>query len=165
MSLEIHPFEASYQQWAEALLKRAWGSNLVVSRGRVHDALLLPGFVAVLDGRPVGLASYHPEQGQVELVTMNSLQSGAGVGSVLLQAVKEATWNAGCRRLWLITTNDNLDALRFYQLKGFVLVAVHRNALELSRRLKPQIPLLGQHGIPLRDEIELELILEGDPAG
>lgn len=56
-------------------------------------------------------------------------------------------------------TDDNLHALRFYQNRGFVLVAVYRNALEISRQLKPEIPLIGKNGIPLRDEIELEYTL------
>jgi RimJ/RimL family protein N-acetyltransferase len=73
--------------------------------------------------------------------------------------VKEVAVASGCERLWLITTNDNTPALRFYQKRGFQLVAIHRNALEHSRRLKPQIPLLGLNGIPLRDEIELEMLL------
>ena len=61
-----------------------------------------------------------------------------------------------CTRLWLITTNDNLRALRFYQRRGFRLAALHRDALETSRRLKPSISEIGFHGIPLRDELELE---------
>ena len=79
--------------------------------------------------------------------------------SAEIEAVKEVACKAGCRRLWLITTNDNLNALRFYQKRGFALVAVHRNALEISRKFKPEIPLIGADGIPLRDEIELEMIL------
>lgn len=67
---------------------------------------------------------------------------------------------AGCRRLWLVTCNDNLKALGFYQKRGFCLTALHRNVLEVSRKLKPEIPQIGMDGIPLRDEIEMELILE-----
>ncbi len=52
-----------------------------------------------------------------------------------------------------------MNALRFYQKRGFVLVAIHRDALDISRKLKPEIPLIGNDGIPLRDEIELEMIL------
>jgi ribosomal protein S18 acetylase RimI-like enzyme len=74
--------------------------------------------------------------------------------------VREVATAAGCRRLWLITTNDNLDALRFYQRRGFELVAVHRDFREVARRLKPSIPLEGNFGIPIRDEIELELRLD-----
>ena len=77
----------------------------------------------------------------------------------LIDAVKEIAAAAGCKRIWLITTNDNTAALRFYQKYGLALVAVHRNAVEASRRLKPEIPLTGNDGIPIRDEIELEMVL------
>lgn len=82
-----------------------------------------------------------------------------GIGSALLDAVKDIAVSDQCKRLWLITTNDNTAALRFYQKRGFSLVAVHRDALEQLRRLKPEIPLFGIDGIPLRDEIKLELLL------
>ena len=72
---------------------------------------------------------------------------------------RQAAREAGCGRVWLITTNDNLRALRFYQRRGFRLVAVHPDALERSRELKPSIPEIGLDGIPLRDELELELTL------
>lgn len=156
--ITIHAFQAEHREWAAELLRKEWGSNLVVSRGQVHDALRLPGFVAVMGNSSAGLATYRLEGGECELVTINTLQPGAGVGSALLEAVEEVARGTGCRRLWLITTNDAMDALRFYQLRGFRLVAVHRDALKASRQLKPEIPRVGQHGIPLRDELELELV-------
>jgi ribosomal protein S18 acetylase RimI-like enzyme len=87
------------------------------------------------------------------------LVRGTGVGTALLDAVKNAAGWAGCKRLWLVTTNDNTHALRFYQKRGFHIAAVHRNALLRSRELKPEIPLAGMDGIPIRDEIELEIVL------
>jgi hypothetical protein len=45
----------------------------------------------------------------------------------------------------------------FYQRRGFCLVCVHRGAVDQSRaNLKPEIPLVGNYGIPLRDELDLE---------
>lgn len=64
-----------------------------------------------------------------------------------------------CARLWLITTNDNVGALVFYQKAGFRLVAVYPDAVNQARKLKPQIPLVAENGIPIRDEIELALDL------
>jgi hypothetical protein len=61
----------------------------------------------------------------------------------------------GSRNIWMVTSNDNLDALRFYQRRGYRLVTVHAGAIDMARRLKPSIPPIGNHGIPLRDEIEL----------
>ena len=117
----------------------------------------LPGFVAVGEGGPVGLLTYSIQGERCEIVTLNSFIEGRGVGTRLVESAKGVASESGCTKLWLITTNDNLEALRFYQKRGFVLVAVHRNALDLSRRLKPEIPALGRHAIPLRDEIELEI--------
>ena len=90
---------------------------------------------------------------------MNSLVERIGVGSALIDAVKKVAASAGCRRLWLITTNDNTAALRFWQKRGFWLAAVYPNAIAESRLLKLEIPLTGNDNIPIRDEIELEMIL------
>jgi ribosomal protein S18 acetylase RimI-like enzyme len=156
---EIRVLNDADRGWVARLLKEHWASTRSVSRGRVYDADRLPGFAAVSEGRPIGLATYRIDGDDCEIVTLNSLAEGQGVGSALVDAVKDVAQAAGCRRLWLITTNDNLAAVRFYQKRGFVLVAIHRNAMEESRRLKPEIPLVGLDGIPLRDEIELELTL------
>lgn len=142
-----------------SFLEQRWGSRLVVSRGNLHDAAALPGFFACHHERIIGLATYHIEGSACELVTLDSEVEGIGVGSALITAVQETAIAANCRRLWLITTNDNLPALRFYQKRGFRITAVHPNALAYSRQLKPQIPLIGLDGIPLRDEIELEMSL------
>ncbi len=136
-----------------------WGSNRVVSKGRVLYPAQLEGFAAVRDEKVVGLVTYRVDDDECEVVTINSLTEGTGIGSTLLNAVKDEAVQAHCKRLWLITTNDNLSALRFYQKWGLKITAVYPNALERSRRLKPEIPLLGKEGIPLRDEIELEMFL------
>ena len=83
-----------------------------------------------------------------------------GIGSALIDSVKRVAWLQGCRRIWLITTNDNTPALRFYQRRGFSLVAVYRNAIAGSRKLKPEIPLAGVDGIPIRDEIGTGIVIE-----
>ncbi len=107
----------------------------------------------------MGLATYALGEDGCELVTIDSLVEGRGVGTSLLEAVAEAARRAGCRRVWLVTTNDNLPALRFYQRRGFVLTALHRDAVAKSRDLKPEIPRFGNDGIPIRDELELERAL------
>jgi ribosomal protein S18 acetylase RimI-like enzyme len=158
--IAIVPFGEAHRAWATALLTESWGATVVVSRGQRHDAARLPGFVAVQGGSLVGLATYHVVGDDCELVSINATVGGVGIGTALIAAVRDVAAVAGCRRVWLITTNDNLDALRFYQRRGFVLVAVHRDAVTEARRQKPQIPLTGDYGIPIRDEIELELRIE-----
>jgi ribosomal protein S18 acetylase RimI-like enzyme len=157
---EIHPLTAEYRPWADNLIEQHWGSVKIVTRGRVHDVSTLPGFVAVKDGNPTALVTYRIEGDQCEMVSLDSLIEGLGIGTALIDAVRRTAVEARCKRLWLITTNDNLAAVRFYQKSGFHLAALHRDALAETRRLKPSLPERGIDGIPLRDEIELELILE-----
>lgn len=159
MNFTIKEITAADREWVAQFLEKNWGSTKIVSRNRVHEAVNLPGFLAVEGEEPLGVIIYNIEDDQCEIVVLESLVENRGIGTALVEAVKRAAVSSGCRRLWLITTNDNMRALKFYQKRGFLLVAVHRNALEQARRLKPQIPLIGIDGIPLRDEIELELIL------
>jgi len=154
----IRPLNDSDRQWVTTLLREQWGDTLIVSRGRIHQADTLPGFVAIKDGEPVGLITYRIEGDGCEIVSLNSLIERIGIGSALIDAVK-ALVKANRARLWLITTNDNMNALRFYQKRGLRLVAVYPNAADHARTLKPSIPLIGLDGIPVRDEIELDFPL------
>ena len=146
--------------WVASLVNRRWGADNVVVHDTVYYPSELPGYIAWQSGERIGLVTTHLVGDACEIVTLDSLRPRTGVGTALIDAVRRAAKAAACCRLWVITTNDNLEALRFYQTRGFFLVEVHRNALERSRRIKPEIPLIGKHGIPLRDEIELEMLLE-----
>ena len=158
-SIQIIPVSSDDKAWITSLLKEWWAGPLIVTRGKINLADELPGFIAVHDGIPAGLITYDVVGDECEIVTMNSLVENRGIGTALINAMRDVAVKAGSRRIWLITTNDNTAALRFYQKKGFSLVAVHLNAIERSRQLKPEIPLTGNDDIPLRDEIELEIIL------
>lgn len=152
----LKTLDQKLSSWVRETLTERWGSTLILSRGRIRDASNLPGYVAIYQGRPAGLITYHFESEQCEIVTLDSLVNKIGIGSALIDAVKSEAIKLECKRVWLITTNDNLAALRFYQKRGFHLVAVHQNAIAISRQFKSQIPLIGLEGIPIRDEIELE---------
>jgi GNAT superfamily N-acetyltransferase len=154
----VRPLGEGDREWVRDTLHELWGET-VVSRGAVHDPTALPGVVAEEGGERVGLLTYRIDGADCEVVTIDAFPEGAGAGTALLEAAAGAARDAGCRRVWLITTNDNLRALRFYQRRGLRLVAVHPNALARSRELKPSIPEIGLDGIPLRDELELELRL------
>jgi ribosomal protein S18 acetylase RimI-like enzyme len=104
----------------------------------------------------VGLLTYDVRGGELEVVTVDALERGGGTGTLLVEAAVARARELGLRRVWLITTNDNLDALRFYQRRGFRLAALYPNAIEAARRIKPAIPEVGAYGIPIRDELELE---------
>jgi len=134
----------------------------MIVHGETFRPEQLDGFVAVDEGSWVGLITYYIQDAECEIMSLDSLQEHQGIGTGLMQAVITSARQANCTRVRLSTTNDNLKALKFYQKLGFELVAIHRNAMDEVRRLKPGVPLIGAHGIPLRDEIELELMLSTD---
>jgi GNAT superfamily N-acetyltransferase len=140
-------------------LEYSWGSCKIVNRGHVHAADQLPALVCIGEGELLGCATFCMYGGECELVTLDALHQRRGVGSALLAAVADEAKRQGCHRLWLVATNDNLDALRFYQRRNMRLVAVHCGAVELARSIKPSIPAVGEFGIPIHDELELELPL------
>ena len=146
------------EQWAAARLDEHFGGALQARRGELHDVLELPGFVAEHDSHPVGILTYRITGDECELAVLLALEAGRGIGTGLVDALVEAA--KGCTRIWVVTTNDNVDALRFYQRRGFRLVALRPGAVDEARRtLKPQIGAIGEYGIPIRDELELELPL------
>jgi len=159
LDLKIVTLSADLRDWANRYIAENWGATLLVSCGQTYQAENLSGFVAVEDEQPRGLLTYRIDDKECEVVTINSSIRGKGVGTALLNVVEAKARSLGCSRIWLITTNDNTDAMRFYQMRGFDLRKIHLNAIEESRRLKPSIPLIGNHGIAIKHEIEFELIL------
>jgi GNAT superfamily N-acetyltransferase len=132
----------------------------IARRGELVDASACPAFLAWSGDELVGVATYVVAEADCELLTLHATTQFGGIGTALVAAVKDAATGAGCTRLWVATTNDNVDALRFYQRRGFRLARLRPGAVDESRRLlKPEIPIVGDHGIELRDELELEMDL------
>jgi ribosomal protein S18 acetylase RimI-like enzyme len=156
MSATVRPLMDGDRAWLSGFMTERWGAPLAAGSGRLHRLDDLPGFAAVAaDGAVAGVVTYLIEADVCEVVSIDSVVQGEGVGTALLGAACEAAAAAGCRRVRLITTNDNLDALRFYQRRGFALTELRAGAVDESRRMKPQIPLVGEYGIPIRDELVL----------
>jgi GNAT superfamily N-acetyltransferase len=160
LSYNIRKIREDDRGWIRSLLIKDWGSPLIVTRGVLYQADSLLGFIAEVSEIKQGLLTYHMSDNECEIITLNSYVERHGIGSALINAIRKEASTLGCKRLWLITTNDNVSAIRFYQKRGFALVAIHRNAVDQSRRLKPEIPFIGINGIPIRDEIEIELMLD-----
>jgi ribosomal protein S18 acetylase RimI-like enzyme len=136
-----------------------WGGEDMIARGRVYRPEQLEGFVVEDENEWIGLLTFLIEDDECEVTSLDSLREGQGIGSMLIDKALEEAPARNCKRLFLITTNDNLNALGFYQKRGFRIVAVYPGAVNESRKIKPRIPLVGMNGIPLRDEIELEMKL------
>ena len=155
----IRPITDVDREWVARFVTEQWGSDMMVVHGEVYYISQMESFVAEMDGYPVGLVSYRIDNEACEITSLDSLHEGKGIGTALIDCVIKVARQAGCRRLYLVTTNDNVEALRFYQRRGFVLAGLRVGAVNESRKIKPEIPLTGNHGIPIRDEIELEMDL------
>jgi ribosomal protein S18 acetylase RimI-like enzyme len=136
-----------------------WGSDVMVIHGEILHSDQLDGFVVEEHGDWTGLITFRCKEGEMEVTSLDSLREGQGLGTKLIDLVIEEARNRKCKRLVLITTNDNLNAIGFYQKRGFQISAIHRGAVNEARKHKPSIPKIGAHGIPMRDEIELEMVL------
>jgi N-acetylglutamate synthase-like GNAT family acetyltransferase len=154
--IHIRLLEEADRKWVSQLIKEDWSSSRIVTRGRSYNVENLPGFIAVYKNEKVGLLTYNIENKECEIITLNSLIENIGIGTNLLKSLESFMQSKKVNRIWVITTNDNLDALRFYQKKGFQIKAIYIDAIKESRALKPEIPNLGFYDIEIRDEIELE---------
>jgi N-acetylglutamate synthase-like GNAT family acetyltransferase len=160
--MRIRPREAADRPAVEDFLSR-WNALRAARRGVLEQPLDHAALIAEENERLIGVLTYVVSESQCEVLTLHVDEARRGVGTALIAEVKNIAGRAGCARLWVITTNDNVDALRFYQRRGFRLAALYTEAVDESRaRLKPEIPKVGDHGIPLRDELELEQLV--DPA-
>ena len=158
-TVSVRPVEDSDRDWLRESLTQS-GHLRIVSRGRLtEDASTLGGFLAERAGTKLGYALVRIDNDELEVVALEALTRREGIGTALLAAAADEARKAGCARAWLITTNDNLDAVRFYQRRGWDLVALHRDAVTASRQLKPEIPAVGDYGLPIRHELEFELLL------
>jgi len=141
-------------------IEQRWRSRLVMSHGREFYPHREDGFIERRDRRIVGLLTFHVENEAMEILTLDSVLEGAGIGSsLMLHAIETARrWN--CRKVWLTTTNDRLRAIGFYQRLGFRMMAIHLGVVDEARKVKPQIPEVGERGVPIHDEIVMELPIE-----
>jgi ribosomal protein S18 acetylase RimI-like enzyme len=150
----VREFAPTDVAWAEALLRAGMGGRDQARLGELVDALAFPGFVAEDDDERVGLVTFRAEARDIEIVYIEAVAKHEGVGTLLMDAVERHTQP---RPAWLVTTNDNLDALRFYQRRGYRIREIRTGAVDDARRaLKRSIPEVGHFGIAIHDEIVLE---------
>ena len=157
--MQIREKEPADEAWISSALDENWGANgtgIIIVHGESFDARTLPALIA---GEKEGLATYKiaPDRLSAELITLDAFKPHQGIGGALIDALVAKIRQEGVGLLRVTTTNDNLDALRFYQRRGFRIVAVRSGAVDEARKIKPTIPAVGEYGIPLRDEIELQL--------
>ena len=156
----IVPIDDSLRERVQPLINGAWSAPLIVVNGTLWDTRSMPGLAALDEyGAVVGYLLYVFHDGECEIMVLESLRQNMGIGTKLVERVKAIAKENRKAKAVVMTTNDNIRAIRFYQKRGFTLRALRVNMLETSRRLKPEIPLANDEGIPIRDEIEFEIDL------
>ena len=149
----VRPYRpAADRAWLEPRLDDGWGGALQARRGELLDVLDLDGFVAEVDGEPAGVLTHRPGSDATELAFLWAFETRRGIGTALVRALFDATQGP----VWVVTTNDNVEALAFYERLGFRVRDVRSGAVDDARaRLKPSIPVVNSNGIRVRDEVEL----------
>lgn len=158
-NMNYFEISAESRDTVNRFLSKHWFSTKMAVRGKIYDLAEAPGIIAVENGELMGLLTYVREGDRWEILSLDSLTENRGVGTELLRRAADLARAQGARRLTLVTTNDNLRAMGFYQKRGFDMTALFHGAVDAARRLKPEIPLLGDGGIPLHHEIEFTLEL------
>jgi ribosomal protein S18 acetylase RimI-like enzyme len=155
----LRPVEDGDRAYIREFMKAHWGGEEIVVHNEVYFPAELPGFLFEIDGEKAGLVTYHLDGAACEIVSLDSLRENLGIGTALIERVAATASENGCSKLWLVTTNDNQNALAFYQKRGFLIDSVNKGAVTAARAKKPSIPLVGANGIPIMDEIVLSKIL------
>ena len=158
-SMIIQRIDPACRELADELIISRWFSLKMAVHGKEYDLHWADGFIALLDDAAAGVVTYHIMENSMEILSLDSLRENRGTGTALLNAAIREARERNCSRIMLITTNDNTNALRFYQKRGFDMAKIYRYALIEARKLKPSIPDIGMDGIPLKHEIELEMYL------
>jgi 2-oxo-4-hydroxy-4-carboxy--5-ureidoimidazoline (OHCU) decarboxylase/N-acetylglutamate synthase-like GNAT family acetyltransferase len=165
VALDVRDFEPRDHEWARRLIGTHQGGDHRVARlGELLDPLAQEGIVAELHGRPIGLLTVHETERGLEVLSLHSETGGTGAGTRLLETALRVAAASDAPRLWLVTTNDNLEAIRWYLRRGMTVAAVHAGAVDHDRALKPSLPTTNpSNGLPIRDLVELELsVADGD---
>ena len=160
---EIREIDAALREKIQPILTETWGSPMLAINGKLWDSQKMPGFTAVGATSPaetcevLGYLLYEFHDGLCEIMVLESVAQEIGIATALIERVKQTAKSGGVSKIIVQTSNDNTHAFRFYQRRGFTIREIRLGAMGVARELKPSIPLIGEDGIPLRDEIEFEI--------
>ena len=157
LDYKIQLIDDAFRTKVQPIIEETWGSPLLAINGKLWDSRTMPGYVAICDTTVLGYLLYEFHDDVCEIMALQSVAQNIGIASALIECVKQTAKESNTNKVIVQTSNDNIHAIRFYQKRGFTIREVRIGALEISRQLKPSIPVIGKDGIPLRDEIEFEI--------
>ena len=141
------------------LFHRDFRRTQVLAFGEMMDLAVLPAVVAEMKGEIAGALAYRllPDVLQIVALATDPMWQRSGVGGYLVAEVELMARRRGLGRVIFCTTNDNLPALYFYQRRDYRITELVAGAL--LPHIKPAFAC-GFAGIPVRDEIRLEKVLQ-----
>ena len=157
--MECEKIDSLNRNLIDMFIKQHWHTTTMIIRGKEIDMTKTEGFYFRNGENIIGLITYIVYDNILEITSLDSVYENRGIGSKLVQTVIQEAKERKFQKIVLITTNDNINAIKFYQKRGFDMVRLFHNALDVSRKLKPEIPLIGDNSIPLRHEIEFEFLI------
>ena len=157
--MEWKRISTSDRTLVDEFIRQQWYTTTMIIRGKEIDMTQTEGFYVKEQEDIIGLITYLVSDDVLEVTSLNSLRENQGIGSKLVDAVIREAKDRKLKKILVVTTNDNINAIKFYQKRGFDMACLYHNALDISRKIKPEIPLIGDHSIPLRHEIEFELLI------
>ena len=135
-------------------IRQQWYTTTMIIRGKEIDMTKTEGFYVREGENIVGLITYIVYGSVLEILSLDSLRENQGIGTKLVETVIEEAKDRKLQKIVLI------NAIRFYQKRGFDMANLFRDAVTAARKKKSEIPLIGENSIPLRHEIEFELVLD-----
>ena len=157
--MEWKRISTSDRTLVDEFIRQQWYTTTMIIRGKEIDMTQTEGFYVKEQEDIIGLITYFVSDDVLEVISLNSLRENQGIGTKLVDAVIREAKDRKLKKILVVTTNDNINAIKFYQKRGFDMARLYHNALDISRKIKPEIPLIGDHSIPLRHEIEFELLI------
>ena len=157
--MEWKRISTSDRTLVDEFIRQQWYTTTMIIRGKEIDMTQTEGFYVKEQEDIIGLITYFVSDDVLEVISLNSLRENQGIGTKLVDAVIREAKDRKLKKILVVTTNDNINAIKFYQQRGFDMACLYHNALDISRKIKPEIPLIGDHSIPLRHEIEFELLI------
>lgn len=152
--------KSDFDATASAYFMEHWLTDTMVVSSGDYPIHALKGVVALTpQDKVVGLITYAVHGNALEIISLNATPEGQGIGTALLAEAERRAIEDGLTLMVLTTTNDNLEAMRFYMKRGYRMSKVIRGAVDRARTKKDSIPVVGADGIPLHDELVLNKTL------
>jgi len=158
-SITLREIKSTDQEWIKKISLDLWNSVKIVSQHKIYYTDKLSGILALYQDTRAGLLLYSIDQPTLNIISLNTLFENIGIGSKLIERIEKIGIKKKLKKVRVTTTNDNIDALRFYQAKGFQIIKVNVDIMNKYRKLKPELPKLGFYNIEIRDEFVLEKAL------